>query len=71
MGIVRPRWRSTPSPGCSLCPLHSGDHLAVVNLVGLAVNSMQDAHESDVDEQTDDYRKVMARLIKSKRNWTG
>jgi voltage-gated sodium channel len=64
MGIVRPVMEVYPFAWLFFVPFILVTTFAVVNLlVGLMVNSMQDAHESDVDEQTDDYRKeVMARL---------
>lgn len=64
MGIVRPVMEVYPFAWMFFVPFILVTTFAVVNLlVGLMVNSMQDAHESDVDEQTGDYRKeVMARL---------
>ncbi|QTN36892.1 ion transporter [Cognatishimia activa] len=64
MGIVRPVMEVYPFAWLFFVPFILVTTFAVVNLlVGLMVNSMQDAHESDVDEQTGDYRKeVMARL---------
>lgn len=66
MGIVRPVMEVYPLAWAFFVPFILVTTFAVVNLlVGLMVNSMQDAHESDTDEQTDDYRKeVMARLDK-------
>ena len=64
MGIVRPVMEVYPFAWMFFVPFIMVTTFAVVNLlVGLIVNSMQDAHESDADIITDDYRKeVMQRL---------
>ena len=64
MGIVRPVMEVYPFAWMFFVPFIMLTTFAVVNLlVGLIVNSMQDAHESDADIMTDDYRKeVMQRL---------
>ena len=64
MGIVRPVMEVYPYAWMFFVPFIMVTTFAVVNLlVGLIVNSMQDAHESDADIMTDDYRKeVMQRL---------
>jgi voltage-gated sodium channel len=64
MGIVRPVMEVFPYAWVFFVPFIMVTTFAVVNLlVGLIVNSMQDAHESETDLQTDDYRKdVMSRL---------
>ena len=64
MGIVRPVMEVYPFAWMFFVPFIMVTTFAVVNLlVGLIVNSMQDAHESDADIMTDDYRKeVMQRL---------
>ncbi|MCC1492482.1 ion transporter [Cognatishimia sp. F0-27] len=64
MGIVRPVMEVYPYAWAFFVPFIMVTTFAVVNLlVGLIVNSMQDAHEKDDTEKTDAYRdEVLARL---------
>ncbi|MCT4555054.1 MAG: ion transporter [Pelagimonas sp.] len=64
MGIVRPVMEVFPWAWAFFVPFIMITTFAVVNLlVGLIVNSMQDAHEKDDTERTDAYRdEVLARL---------
>ena len=64
MGIVRPVMEVYPYAWVFFVPFILLTTFAVVNLlVGLIVNSMQDAHSEDKTRATDDYREaVMARL---------
>lgn len=64
MGIVRPVMEVYPHAWAFFVPFILITTFAVVNLVvGLIVNSMQDAHNAEADEQTGSYRdEVLARL---------
>ena len=64
MGIVRPVMLEYPYAWVFFIPFIMVTTFAVVNLlVGLIVNSMQDAHQEEDHERTDAYRDaVMARL---------
>jgi len=65
MGIVRPVMDTYPYAWMFFVPFIMVTTFAVVNLiVGLIVNSMQDAHQSEVNAATDTYRdEVLQRLI--------
>lgn len=65
MGIVRPVMEIYPYAWAFFVPFIMVTTFAVVNLlVGLIVNSMQDAHQAEAGAQTDAYRdEVMSRLI--------
>jgi voltage-gated sodium channel len=64
MGIVRPVMEVYPYAWAFFVPFIMMTTFAVVNLlVGLIVNSMQDAHAADEEERTDAYRdEVLSRL---------
>jgi voltage-gated sodium channel len=64
MGIVRPVMELYPYAWMFFVPFIMVTTFAVVNLlVGLIVNSMQDAHNQEADARTDQYRdEVLARL---------
>ncbi|WP_416883911.1 ion transporter [Marivita sp.] len=64
MGIVRPVMEVFPWAWAFFVPFIMVTTFAVVNLlVGLIVNSMQDAHAEELNEKTDAYRdQVLARL---------
>ncbi len=64
MGIVRPVMETYPQAWAFFVPFILVTTFAVVNLVvGLIVNSMQDAHHAEDAERTDTYRDdVLARL---------
>jgi voltage-gated sodium channel len=64
MGIVRPVMETYPYAWAFFVPFIMVTTFAVVNLlVGLIVNSMQDAHAEESNKATDDYRnEVLARL---------
>ncbi|WP_022703683.1 ion transporter [Pseudorhodobacter ferrugineus] len=65
MGIVRPVMELYPYAWAFFVPFIMMTTFAVVNLlVGLIVNSMQDAHNQADNERTDQYREdVIARLV--------
>ncbi|MEM1352605.1 MAG: ion transporter [Pseudomonadota bacterium] len=65
MGIVRPVMEVYPYAWAFFVPFIMVTTFAVVNLlVGLIVNSMQDAHQQEAGEQTDAYRdEVLRRLV--------
>jgi len=65
MGIVRPVMEVYPYAWAFFVPFIMVTTFAVVNLlVGLIVNSMQDAHHEEADAQTDAYRdEVLQRLV--------
>lgn len=65
MGIVRPVMEVYPYAWAFFVPFIMVTTFAVVNLlVGLIVNSMQDAHQQEAGEQTDAYRdEVLSRLV--------
>ncbi|WP_101067225.1 ion transporter [Roseovarius salinarum] len=64
MGIVRPVMEAYPHAWAFFVPFILVTTFAVVNLVvGLIVNSMQDAHGAEAEEKTDTYRdEVLSRL---------
>ena len=64
MGIVRPVMDVHPEAWAFFVPFILVTTFAVVNLVvGLIVNSMQDAHHEETNAQTDSYRdEVLSRL---------
>lgn len=64
MGIVRPVMEQFPYAWAFFVPFIMVTTFAVVNLlVGLIVNSMQDAHQEEANEATDTYRdEVLKRL---------
>jgi voltage-gated sodium channel len=64
MGIVRPVMETYPYAWMFFVPFIMVTTFAVVNLlVGLIVNSMQDAHNQEADQKTDEYREeVLKRL---------
>jgi voltage-gated sodium channel len=64
MGIVRPVMEVYPYAWAFFVPFILMTTFAVVNLlVGLVVNSMQDAHQEETNERTDAYRdEVLSRL---------
>ena len=64
MGIVRPVMQEYPYAWAFFIPFIMATTFAVVNLlVGLIVNSMQDAHHEEQNEATDSYRdEVLLRL---------
>ena len=64
MGIVRPVMEIYPQSWLFFVPFIMITTFAVVNLlVGLIVNSMQDAHNEESNARTDEYRdEVLARL---------
>ena len=64
MGIVRPVMEVYPYAWAFFVPFIMVTTFAVVNLlVGLIVNSMQDAHQEEEVQKTDEYREdVIARL---------
>ena len=64
MGIVRPVMDVYPYAWAFFVPFIMVTTFAVVNLlVGLIVNSMQDAHSEEEGERTDAYRdQVLTRL---------
>jgi voltage-gated sodium channel len=64
MGIVRPVMEVYPYAWAFFVPFIMVTTFAVVNLlVGLIVNSMQDAHQAEDNERTDAYRdEVLSRL---------
>jgi voltage-gated sodium channel len=65
MGIVRPVMKTYPYAWLFFIPFIMVTTFAVVNLlVGLIVNSMQDAHAEESNAETDAYRdEVTARLV--------
>lgn len=66
MGIVRPVMEEHPYAWAFFVPFIMVTTFAVVNLlVGLIVNSMQDAHAQEANAATDDYRtEVLAALAR-------
>lgn len=69
MGIVRPVMEVYPQAWLFFVPFILITTFAVVNLVvGLIVNSMQDAHQAEANQATDDYRdEVLNRLAEIER----
>ena len=65
MGIVRPVMEVYPLAWVFFVPFIMVTTFAVVNLlVGLIVNSMQDAHQEEAGAMTDAYRdEVLTRLM--------
>ncbi len=70
MGIVRPVMETYPYAWLFFVPFILVTTFAVVNLVvGLIVNSMQDAHNAEADELTGTYRdEVLARLTEIEKS---
>ena len=73
MGIVRPVMETYPYAWAFFVPFIMITTFAVVNLlVGLIVNSMQEAHQTEEGEKTDAYRdEVLARLAEIERRLDG
>ena len=73
MGIVRPVMEVHPWAWVFFVPFILATTFAVVNLVvGLIVNSMQDAHGEEAAEATDAYRdEVLARLERIEKRMDG
>jgi len=73
MGIVRPVMSVYPYAWLFFVPFILITTFVVVNLVvGLVVNSMQDAHHAEADERTDSHRdEVIARLTEIERTLKG
>jgi voltage-gated sodium channel len=66
MGIVRPVMEVHPYAWAFFVPFIMITTFAVVNLlVGLIVNSMQDAHEKEGDEKTDAYRDLVLERLEA------
>jgi len=66
MGIVRPVMETYPFAWAFFLPFILVTTFAVVNLlVGLIVNSMQDAHQEEDREQTDTYRDEVLRRLEA------
>jgi voltage-gated sodium channel len=66
MGIVRPVMEVYPYAWVFFVPFIMVTTFAVVNLlVGLIVNSMQDAHQAEGNEKTDAYRDEVLRRLES------
>ncbi len=66
MGIVRPVMEVYPYAWMFFLPFILVTTFAVVNLlVGLIVNSMQDAHQEETREQTDNYRDEVLRRLEA------
>ncbi|MEM9765446.1 MAG: ion transporter, partial [Pseudomonadota bacterium] len=64
MGIVRPVMEMHPYAWAFFVPFIMITTFAVVNLlVGLIVNSMQDAHAEEANAATDDYRAEVLRKL--------
>ena len=64
MGIVRPVMESHPYAWAFFVPFIMVTTFAVVNLlVGLIVNSMQDAHAAESNQATEDYRDEVLRRL--------
>jgi len=64
MGIVRPVMEIHPAAWAFFVPFIMVTTFAVVNLlVGLIVNSMQDAHHEEDVARTDDYRDEVLRRL--------
>jgi voltage-gated sodium channel len=64
MGIVRPVMEEFPYAWAFFIPFIMVTTFAVVNLlVGLIVNSMQDAHHEEANEATDTYRDEVMRKL--------
>ncbi|KIN62631.1 Voltage-gated chloride channel protein [Sulfitobacter noctilucicola] len=66
MGIVRPVMKAYPYAWSFFIPFIMVTTFAVVNLlVGLIVNSMQDAHSEESNAETDAYRDDMSARLKA------
>ncbi|MGR3468536.1 MAG: ion transporter [Shimia sp.] len=66
MGIVRPVMDVYPYAWAFFVPFIMVTTFAVVNLlVGLIVNSMQDAHQAEANAATDDYRDEVLKRLKA------
>ncbi|MDA9208501.1 ion transporter [Octadecabacter sp.] len=66
MGIVRPVMEQFPYAWAFFVPFIMVTTFAVVNLlVGLIVNSMQDAHQEEANEATDTYRDEVMRKLEA------
>ncbi|HBM57725.1 MAG TPA: voltage-gated sodium channel, partial [Citreicella sp.] len=66
MGIVRPVMEVHPEAWMFFVPFILVTTFAVVNLVvGLIVNSMQDAHQAESNAATDDYRDEVIRRLRA------
>jgi voltage-gated sodium channel len=66
MGIVRPVMEAYPYAWMFFVPFIMVTTFAVVNLlVGLIVNSMQDAHSEEADQKTDSYRDEVLNRLKA------
>ena len=66
MGIVRPVMEQYPYAWAFFVPFIMVTTFAVVNLlVGLIVNSMQDAHAEETNAATDEYRDEVMRRLKA------
>ena len=65
LGVVRPVLEVCPYAWAFFVPFIMVTPFAVVNLiVGLVVNSMQDAHAAEANEATDSYRDEVLRRLK-------
>ena len=66
MGIVRPVMDVYPYAWLFFVPFIMVTTFAVVNLlVGLIVNSMQEAHHEEADQKTDNYRDMVLRRLQA------
>ena len=66
MGIVRPVMEAFPYAWAFFVPFIMVTTFAVVNLlVGLIVNSMQDAHAEETNAATDSYRDEVLQRLKA------
>jgi len=66
MGIVRPVMEAHPAAWAFFVPFIMITTFAVVNLlVGLIVNSMQDAHHEEANAATDSYRDEVLRRLEA------
>ncbi len=66
MGIVRPVMEIYPEAWIFFVPFILVTTFAVVNLVvGLIVNSMQDAHAQESNAATEDYRVAVLRRLEA------
>lgn len=70
MGIVRPVMEEFPYAWAFFVPFIMVTTFAVVNLlVGLIVNSMQDAHAEEENAATDEYRDEVMRRLQAIEEW--
>ena len=66
MGIVRPVMEEYPFAWMFFVPFIMVTTFAVVNLiVGLIVNSMQDAHQEEENERTDVHREEVVQRLRN------